>query len=247
MGIYEDQIEAGRYYAQTSRYRQKLTFALDGIEAMLELADRRYVSVSFGKQSLCLAHMIYNRAPSTPMHFLASEETWEIDDYREVIDTFTARHPINLTIHQTRHFFTEPHRTWKESRDAGENDLQEMCNREEWDGWFWGLAKEESRGRKITLSKRWDGQPHPTIYRYADGKFRCCPLANWTIKEIAAYVATHNLHLLWTYRRFGLEMRTTARITRNNAEMAGMAYLKEKNQAGYNRIVGRYPELRCYT
>jgi 3'-phosphoadenosine 5'-phosphosulfate sulfotransferase (PAPS reductase)/FAD synthetase len=247
MSIYEDQIEAGMYYAQTRRYQRMLAFAQDGIAAMLDLAPHSYVSISFGKQSLCLAHMVYQQAPDTPMHFLASEETWEIDDYREVIDTFTARFPINLTIHQTRHFFSEPHRTWKESRDAGEHDLQEMCDRNEWDGWFWGLAKEESRGRKITLSTRWDGQPHPTIYRYADGKFRCCPLANWTIKEIAAYVATHDLRLLWTYRRFGLEMRTTARITRNNAEMAGMAYLKEKNQAGYNRIVARYPELRCYT
>lgn len=181
------------------------------------------------------------------MYFLASEETWEIDNYEDVITQWRERFCPALHIVQTYHFFSEPHASWKESRDAGQDDLQTMCNRQEWDGWYWGLAKEESKGRRITLSTRWDGQPHPTIFRYSDGKYRCCPLAEWHILDIAAYIATYDLPMLWTYRQFGLEMRTTARITRANAEMAGMAYLKQKNIAGYNRIVARYPELRSMT
>jgi len=244
---FEQQIEAGRLYAQLPEYRRHVQFALDGIEAMRLLAPHSYASISFGKQSICLAHMLYQIEPKIPMFFLASDESWIIHDFEHVIASFCARWPINLTIVQTRHFFDKANSTWLENRMAGWGDLENMCKREEWDGWYWGLAKEESVGRRITLSKRWPGQPHPTIFRYTDGKYRCCPLMNWTIKDIAAYLTTYDLPLLDTYKQYGLQMRTTARLTRMMAEEGGIAYLQRKDLGAMNRLCARFPELRAKT
>ena len=116
---------------------------------MRELAPNAYLSLSFGKQSICLAHMLYQIDSSFPMFFLASGETWIIHDYEKVIDEFISRWPINLTIVQTDH---GAEKSWLESLEAGHRDLQTMCVREEWDGWYWGLSKDESFKRRLTLS-----------------------------------------------------------------------------------------------
>lgn len=265
------QLEAGRLYGQTQGYRRKLEFALGGIEAMHDLAPNSYMALSFGKQSICLAHMLYEFDSHTPMFFLASSESWLMYDFERVIDAFLSRWPVRLTIVQTnrwgldlepvierlaakqpgirwvrRGWLETSPVSWKAARDAGDQDLQEMCDRNQWDGWYWGLAKDESYGRWRTLSVRWPGQPHPTIFRYTDGKYRCCPLMNWTTKEIAAYVAEYDLPLLSAYGA-GLEARTSARLTKRMANFSGLARLRRDFPQVYLALTRQFPELRSYT
>ncbi|RMG91165.1 MAG: hypothetical protein D6706_18475 [Chloroflexi bacterium] len=244
---FEKQMLAGEVYMGMEKRQKRLAFALQGIEAMRRLAPRSYASISFGKQSICLAHMLYQVEPDMPMYFLASSETWDLHNYAEVIDAFLERWPINLHIVQTDHAGTHPDLSWKEVRDLGDQDLQNMVDRAEWDGWYWGLSKEESKARKITLSRRWEGQPHPTIYRYKDGKYRCCPLMHWELLDIAAYVVEHDLPLLQIYKDLGLQERTTARLTKKAVEYHGLAQVKRRDIASYNRLAARFPELRKYT
>lgn len=266
------QLEIGKLYTGLPVYRKRLRFAMTGIKKMLSLAPRSYVSVSFGKQSICLAHMVYSVCPEMPMYFLASGESWHIHNFSEVIGNFLSHTPINLEIIQTNHGAIDiaryveelsgrhpnikwQHRgnpdvtlSWKETRDAGQHDLREMCSRDEWDGWYWGLSKEESYGRRMTLSYRWGReQPHSSIFRYEDGKFRCCPLMNWTIYDIAGYISTHGIQLLNEYEAYGLEARTTARATKMMAEEGGIALLKKRNLNGFNVLCARFPELRAMT
>jgi 3'-phosphoadenosine 5'-phosphosulfate sulfotransferase (PAPS reductase)/FAD synthetase len=245
MRTFERQMMEGALYAKLRRRKYKLEFALTGIRTMLDLAPRSYVSVSFGKQSICLAHMIYRLAPKTPMYFLASEESWSIHNFQEVIESFLSLCQIELTIVQTLNVTGSE--TWQESRDKGQWDLQNMTDREYWHGWYWGLSKEESVGRERTLSMRWKGQPHPTIFKYTDEKYRCCPLMNWNNLDIAAYVQEHKLPLLNIYKEHGLKMRTTARVTRMMAEMGGLAYTKHLSVEAMNALAASFPEIRCYT
>lgn len=247
MTIFEQQMEQGRLHARLDTYKRKLDYALAGIEAMRALAPRSYLSLSWGKQSIVLAHMLYHIQPDIPMYFLASGESFLIHNFEQVIDEFTARWPVNLHIVRRDHVYDGQNLDWQASRDAGERDLQTMVNREDWDGWYWGLAKDESRDRRITLSLRWDGQPHPTIFRYTDGKYRCCPLANWTVLDLAAYISTHDIPLLDQYKELGLHTRTTARITRKAAECGGVLDLKRKDMSAFNRLCERFPELRLRT
>lgn len=248
MSVLAQQLAAGRAYARTRQCRYAFDDARRGIDAMRALAPLSYVSVSWGKQSICLAHLLYCVDPLMPMFFLASGETWAIHNYREVIDSFCVRFPIRLTIVQTDHVFDGAARTWKESRDAGQHDLQRMCRRDEWDGWYWGLGADrsvkEGRGRRLSLQHRWPGQPHHTIFRYTDEKYRCCPLSRWTLHDIAAYLAVHDLPLLDEYHQFGLSARTTARLTRNAVESGEMARLRHKRPDVFNLLCERFPELR---
>jgi 3'-phosphoadenosine 5'-phosphosulfate sulfotransferase (PAPS reductase)/FAD synthetase len=103
-----------------------------------------------------------------------------------------------------------------------------------------GLSKDESKGRRITTSL--NTTPWRTIFRYANGKYRCTPIQAWTQNDLAAYIAKNGIPLLSAYND-GLKARTTARITRNQAEMNGMKDLKNRDITAYNIIVERFPEL----
>jgi 3'-phosphoadenosine 5'-phosphosulfate sulfotransferase (PAPS reductase)/FAD synthetase len=239
---YAEQMAIGRVHGRSRAFTWAQDFARDGIDHMMRIAPRSYVSLSFGKQSLCVAHMVYQIAPETPMYFLASDETWHLYDYADVIESFIARWPVKLTIVQTHRW--KDGESWKASRDAGDGDLQNMVPRDQFDGWFWGLSQDESRARKLTLlaSAKQD-TPHASIFRYSDGKLRCCPVMRWTLHDLAAYIATHDLPMLNIYRKFGLTQRTTARVTKKMLRHQGMALARMSNSRGFREIVNRFPEV----
>lgn len=239
---FAEQMAIGRIHAKSYAHGKAMAFARSGISAMLNIAPRSYVSLSFGKQSLCVAHMVYVAAPETPMFFLASDETWHLYDYAEVMESFLSRWPIKLTVVQTHRWADGE--DWSDARAAGDRDLQTMVDRMQWDGWFWGLSIDESRQRKLTLlGANHQGTPHPSIFRYTDGKLRCCPLMRWSIDDLSAYISTHDLPMLNIYRRYGLTQRTTARVTKKMLRNQGMALARMCNSAGFRRIVDRFPEV----
>ncbi len=238
---YNEQMALGKVHAHSPLFRSRLRFAQEGIDAMRKLSPKSYVSLSFGKQSLCVAHLVYQVSPDTPMYFLASDETWMLYDYRDVIDLFCARWPVKLTIVQTHRLAGA--KSWADSRNAGDQDLQQMCNRADWDGWYWGLGKDESRARRLTTLQAYAQRtPHPSIFRYADGKHRCCPILHWGINDLAAYIATHQIPMLNIYRKFGLTQRTTARVTKKMMQNQGMALCRMTNSGGFREFVNLFPE-----
>ena len=164
MSTFERQMEQGRMYARLPAYGRALAYAEAGIAAMLALCPRTYVSLSFGKQSQVVAHMVYQVAPETPMRFLAGSETWIVHNFGDVIDRFLRQCPVRLTIRQTndaaidisvdiawlqeRHPSIQweykppgdPTWTWAEVRAAGQDDLPTLADRTLYDGWVWVLA-----------------------------------------------------------------------------------------------------------
>jgi len=239
---FAEQMAVGRVHARTSTFAARLEWARQGVQAMLRAAPKSYVSLSFGKQSQCVAHLVYQVAPETPMFFLASEETWGLYDYADVIEQFRARWPIRLTVVQTHRLSGAA--TWKEARDVGDRDLQTMCVREEWDGWYWGLSLDESKARRMTLlNARGQETTHTSIFRYVNGQLRCCPIQRWRLDDLAAYISTHDLPMLNIYQRYGLSQRTTARITRKMVEYDGLALARATNSRGFRTFVDRFPEV----
>ena len=237
------QMLMGKLHATTRRHEMAVDYALNGVRSLLDVAPRAYLSLSFGKQSLCLAHLAQRVRQDLPMYFLASTETWAMYDYERVISEYTTRYLPNLTIIQTDRLNQAA--DWKGARDLGDRDLQEMCPRTDWDGWLWGLAMDESRERKITLSQGIaQHNAHPTLYQYADGKWRGCPIMNWGLPDLAAYIHTHDIPLLNVYRRYGLTQRTTARMTKKMVRNSAMALARGMSGPALSNLIMRFPGTR---
>lgn len=239
---FEEQMMLGRVRAGSEDFARCVQYSLAGIRQMIALCPRLYVSLSFGKQSICVAHLAQCICPDIPMFFLASSETWALYDYGTVIEAYCHRFNPCLTIVQTDRLSEAD--SWDEARALGNQDLQQMCPREEWDGWLWGLSFDESRGRRITL-KRGVAQKdtHPTIYRYADGKYRGCPIMRWKTDDLAAYIWRHDLPLLSIYQKYGLSQRTTARLTGRAISCDAMTLARQTSGSALRDIVRRFPEV----
>lgn len=236
------ELQYGLMYAKTNLYKNRLRITTQSIERMLQLTVNPYLALSFGKQSIILAHIIYKLRPETKMIFLRSWETYYLHNYEQIIKEFTDKYPINLHIHYKDNVSWND-MNWKETRDFGSKDIQNMAEEAypEWDGVIMGLSKDESVARRITCSS--SNTDWKTIFQYTSGKYRCTPIQFWDKNDILAYISTNELPLLNAYHEKGIETRTTARITRNCAEMNGLVDIKKRDISNYNRIVKRFPEL----
>lgn len=238
------ELKYGLLYARTNTYKRNLNITKKSLLRFFDICDNPYLALSWGKQSIILAHIIYELRPQTPMLFLRSWESYLLHDYEHVIRQF----PFNINyIEHFKDNVSWNNWTWKQTRDYGSNDLQQMADQSfpKWDGVIMGLSKDESVARRITCSS--SNTEWRTIFKYNDGRYRCTPIQFWNLNDLAAYISVNKIELLSTYNNTGLKGRTTARITRNNAEMNGLRELKKENIDSYNKIISRFPELSPYS
>jgi len=232
----------GRVYRRLRVHQSRRARARDAIAVMREKAPRSYLSLSWGKQSLIVAHMLYVLDPTIPSYFLASSESWGLHNFADVIAAFCDRWPLKHTIVQTDRWADAP--SWQAARLSGRGDLQAVADRDgPWDGWYGGLAREESRTRRIALSMRSDSG-HPDVYHYVDGTYRCSPLAAWELPDLAAYIDEFDLPLLAAYHRGGLAVRTTARITGRMLTQGGASTAGDVS--AWNALLAQFPELAIW-
>lgn len=213
MSLFETQIAQGRILSRLPFWKQKEKAAAEDILAAAKLGAG-YLSLSWGKQSTCLAHMIHITAPEIRCVFWKNPISGVINDFDHVRDEFLSRWPVRYVE------FPEGDTDLKGNgpRYMEENGLTVV---------YMGLASYESRVRKITLGRAW----RHNIFRYRSGRYRCCPLKDWTDMDIAAYIAKHDIPVLSSYSRFGLQTRTSAGLTPGSHAEQGIDLLTSEQQA----------------
>lgn len=208
MNTLEKQFQEGRMLAKLPQYKAKHAKALRDIRQMFQKSPQSYVTLSWGKQSIIVAHMVFSIAPKTPCVHWSNPNAELFADFAATRDKFLAKWPLNYTE------FPE-----------GDTDLkgngQRYMREHDLTGVFMGLAADESKGRKYSLKGGFE-----TIRQYKNGTWRCCPLAGWRIPDLAAYITSYDLPLLAPYRRYGLETRTSTGATQGSHSERGLNFLK---------------------
>ena len=246
------QIERYTIHSRSSRFLKRVNEAKEIIKDILPLLQNPYIAFSCGKDSSVLAHLVMQITPKIPLCFLSSGETRIVHNVDDVINWFKARGATVEEILIDRVFSEEwKHATWTEQRKAGKHDL-ELLNAGNWDGVFMGLRIEESPNRKRSLLMlQTEGLP-PFCYRYKETNkkrgniIRCCPLARWTADDIGAYLVTNNIPFLRQYHKYGMEARTTARLTGDAVRQYVLSDIKRDNPEGWRKLVKRFPEFSYF-
>jgi len=209
----QKQLEEGLLYSRFSEFAAKEKKALADIEA-IQQRIKTYCSCSWGKQSIILAHLIFQSKLDIPVVFFNEPDTDIIDNFAEIRDWFCSNFPVNyIEINDGQCSPRRSGKTFAENNEYG--------------GTILGLAAHESRARFYSLFKA----DRNNIFKYSDGRYRCCPLARWEFMDYAAYIAKYRLRLLSTYERFGLEARTSAGITPGRPSFQGIDFLPPSKQA----------------
>lgn len=242
--------EMYRLHAKLPVYQRHVTQARETISGILQHITNPYVAFSCGKDSSVLAHLILQYIPSVSLRFLSSGETRLVHNVDDVLDYFRRLGAEIQEINVDRVFSEEwKNATWTEQRKAGKKDM-DLLNDRTFDCIFMGLRAEESRPRKITLAKQQtEGLPR-FCYRYKAGKrenmIRCCPLANWTLRDIGAYTMEHKLPYLDWYGFRGFEGRTTARLTGDAVRQYTLTWIKKHKPDSWYILVRRFPEFSTF-
>jgi hypothetical protein len=159
-----------------------------------------------------MAHLVFTVAPDTRMVHWSNPDAELIADFAATRDAFLSRWPVHY-----------------EEFAEGDTDLpgngRRYLSEHNMTGVFMGLAADESKGRNQSLRGG-----RKTIMQYADGSWRCCPVAAWRQQDLAAYIAMHDLPLLSAYRRYGLGVRTATGVTPGTHAERGIDYLNSTNR-----------------
>jgi len=213
---YKQQIENGLLQARMPQHKKKVAAALIDIAEFLRVCNRVYVSVSWGKDSIVLAHLVLQVSPQIDLVHWGSDQEQYISNFEEVKNTFLATHGGCYRDVRSASLMTG------KLRNAG----KEWSLEQGYDGYFVGLTAEESRGRRYALNKA--GKHN--IFTYTDGFKRSCPLAAWSMEDVTAYVAKNSLQMLDIYERYGMDSRTSSRIKQHGYTRKGFEYLSSSNQ-----------------
>jgi phosphoadenosine phosphosulfate reductase len=161
--IWASRARADPLHARSLAFRRRLDRALQ--EASSFLAEGpAYVAVSWGKDSVCLAHMIYTLSPETPL-------IWFCGGILETPECYTVR-DVFLSAHPARYF---------ELADDGAGDPDAWTTRTD-SRRITGIRGEESKWRALSASRH----GHSTARS-------CRPLLRWLADDVFAYLAHHDL------------------------------------------------------
>jgi 3'-phosphoadenosine 5'-phosphosulfate sulfotransferase (PAPS reductase)/FAD synthetase len=211
-------------YAQLKPYKALVNKTSGFIRWALKRVENPYVACSFGKDSAVMLHLIMQQTPDIKVRFIRWKfETEFIDNYDEVIAAWG-----KLNLDQIE--FT---------RESLSDKRKDRYNTVGYDSYFIGLRKDESVARRITLKK------HGMFYKNNADMIRISPLADWTEKDISAYMYANSLPILNTYLIQGSGSRTASRIPREDfgIRQSFLIDLKQRDFTSYQKLIIKFPEI----
>jgi phosphoadenosine phosphosulfate reductase len=247
-------------HSRVNSFQSRLSSARTIIKSGLGKMKRPYASMSFGKDSTVMIHLLLSVIPDLKVMYVNCGEWDEWPDTPRVKDEFLSRFPCEfielhgpsiIEFYRQVGIYTQDEEATKAERQAQReygNSLAKILDAEaytrKFDGTFIGLRKEESDNRRRLFAMR------GTVY-YAKTRhlWACHPLAYWSARDVWAYIAKYNLpyNELYDLDPQGREIaRNGAMIGTRSARYGRMVFLKRIYPDWFNRLVAEFPEARCY-
>lgn len=214
-------------YAKLKQHKALVNKTSGFIRWALQRVENPYVACSFGKDSAVMLHLILQHNPRIPVRFASHPETRLLDNYEEVIDLWLKKN-INYQEIYCEGGLVKVRHAQRDALDAMHED---------WDSFFVGIRKEESFGRRVSLKK------YGMFHKLKNGRIKISPLADWSEKDITAYVLSRKLPALSKYTKEGFSSRTTSGIPRTHINEC-LTSLKNRDINAFNKLSVLFPDIK---
>lgn len=174
----EDERNAFLIWSETEEFITRVALTEQYIDRVLARKNP-YVAYSGGKDSLCLVHLVCKRAPYILVYHHSQGKHMPEEIQREITLNAIKAGAKNLRIYPPeRDFWTD---IVNEIKQRGYNAV------------FVGLRKEESISRRVRMNERKRLTWFPEYW----------PLAEWTWRDVWAYIISNNLSYPTVYDQYG--------------------------------------------
>ncbi len=113
------------------------------------------------------------------------------------------------------------------------------------DGSFWGLRADESKGRRVLLRSRGE------LFKTKIGLWRCSPMAFWTGSDIWQFIDYYKIpyNPLYDNTKFSTRenIRNIGWLSTDGAERGRIVWLKHYYPSVFNMLSKEFPIIRSYT
>lgn len=248
-------IEAARLHARLPAHRRAVGRARDRIREALETVPGTWaVCCSGGKDSAALLDVAVEAGWRGPVFTFRYRETPE--ENVELVKALADRHglgtdTLNVTgafdaFDRVGHFFATPSTDEERAAVRWMNNAykREVGVHQEARGWagiMMGLRKDESRVRRMTLSKK--GALYRTETRSC---WTCCPLLDWSGRDVWARIASADLPYLDRYDEAEdrvLERSEETWLAVDCWRWGMAAEMKRRDPTRWHALVAEYPDL----
>lgn len=242
-------------HASTTSFKKKVEKAKDITKRFLDLGVKGYGSISGGKDSTAMMHLIHSLEPTYP--FMSQKDDMDFPEEMEYMKLLEEKYNLNLTIISPKQDiweiakntdFTEDihSKGTSFSDDLFYNLLKEFQVENSYKGVFLGLRTEESKGRKINFAAK------SHIYYNQDySQLVCQPLALWTAKDVFAYLFSNDIPILDVYFKTRFvkspeNIRKSWVLPSAQSQSGQVQWLKHYYPSIYNRLAAINPRMRLY-
>ena len=244
-------------WAKTGAFKRKVD-ASRSIMRDASKSGKVLASVSWGKDSICLAHLALDTLGDIPLFHMVSRTALPGDE--DVIEYFTSRavvhvlppsrtladsfailhkwglsHERDRTIHRKliQQQKGSPARSWALQHGFTVNML--------------GFRIKEGGPRAVSLKSRGH------TYKHSDGVTMCCPLAYWTARDVWAYIASRGLpynHHVYDAETHGYTretIRSSSWLYTDGAGEGYVAWLRTHFPDHYRMLRSEFPRVAMHT
>jgi phosphoadenosine phosphosulfate reductase len=240
-----------KYKILYKRMTAKIDKALRVINNMLTVAPHSYVAVSWGKDSSVLLDLCIKVNPEIEIIWVDRGEGGDVPEVYELVKYYQNK-GYNIRQLRTPLSILDLHRQYSlnelETNGAISKNLKTTFGliEHEYDGFFWGIRAEESKGRRrLAMSKK-------EIFQRKSGLFTCEPLIWWNAAEIWAYIYHNNVTYNPFYDKVSMKPFDREQIRYSNyAGLVGLGHgriwpIKKFYRELYDKIVEIQPDIRSY-
>lgn len=238
-------------HARRRQFNRRVKKARRLIANALDKTKKSYIAYSTGKDSLCMAHLVWEQAPDTPAVYFDADAAYP--ESKENLWTTAQDHPLIiwpcepiLDTFKQHGGPTAQGIEYQTMKSTVYEPIERLLEKYDLDGAFVGLRAAEAWGREqlrkyrggLFWSKRWS-------------LWECCPVLDWSYKDVWAYIFSNGLDYNKAYDKMWEMPIEDQRISYCFGETkkthGRWAWLRRHYPDLYNQFVARFPEVARYT
>lgn len=238
-------------YSRLPMFGCKVERAKAMVVEALSQASNPYIAFSTGKDSLVVAHLVWQQNPKIPAVYFDADcafpESYELLDRYEQAGYPLIRWPCEplLDTIERGGGILSPATGYAIMESTVRLPVRQILAKYNFDGCFLGLRADESYGRKKTIDV------HGEFFAYKDdGVLRLLPVARWTHADIWGYLVSNTVDYNRVYDKMSdmpeEERRVSFWAGYTKMRWGRFTFLRRHYPELFNKFAARFPEVRNF-